>query len=55
MNIEELIFLCENRLSYLNSQLGTATALGDIQQIVRIQAEIETTAATLQKLRSLLS
>lgn len=55
MNIEELIFLCENRLNYLNSQLGTAIALGDIQQIARIETEIETTGATLQKLKSLLS
>jgi hypothetical protein len=55
MNIQELLFLCENRLSYLNSQLATAIALGDVQQIVRIEAEIETTAATIQKLKSLLS
>jgi hypothetical protein len=55
MNIEELILLCEKRLAYLNSLLGTATNSGDVQQIGKVEQEIAGTLETIEKLKSLLS
>ena len=50
MTIDELIRACERRLVYLQSVRGSATALGDMSQVDRIDTEISQTQETLNKL-----
>jgi len=52
MTIAELIKACERRLANLNSVRGSALALGDMAQVDRIDAQIEETQDTLNKLRT---
>jgi hypothetical protein len=52
MTIAELIKACERRLSNLHSVRGSALALGDMVQVDRIDAQIEETQDTLNKLRT---
>lgn len=52
MKIEDLIRFAGNKLQTLNSQMVTAQATGDIEQIERLQREIEDTEQTLAQLRS---
>jgi hypothetical protein len=53
MTISELITLASNRLTTLNGQHATAVALGDVQRMAALEAEIVETQSTLDALRSL--
>jgi hypothetical protein len=53
MSIEDLIRLVQARLAALNSARGTAVAIGDIAQIVRLDVDIATTQTTLDQLLTL--
>lgn len=53
MTILELIEMCERRIAYLNGVRGSAAALGDIQQVERIDAQLAETQQTLNQLQSL--
>ena len=53
MSIEELIRLMEARLAALNSARASAAAVGDIEQIQRIDADVAQTQLTLDQLRTL--
>jgi hypothetical protein len=54
MDIQSLIRLCEQKLTYLNSLLATATVTGNQEEVGRIEIEIGTTIETIQKLKSLI-
>lgn len=54
MTLEFLIDMCEKRLNHLTVQRASASEIGDISQIERIDAEITTTQTTLNQLNSLL-
>ena len=54
MTINDLIVLVANKLSAINSALATATALGNIEDVFRLQAEISETQSTLNQLKELL-
>ena len=53
MTINDLIVLVANKLASLNNSLATATALGNLDDVLRLQDEIEATETTLDQLRSL--
>jgi hypothetical protein len=53
MSIVELITLVSNRLATLNGAHATATVLGDVRQLERLEAEITETQVTLDALRTL--
>jgi hypothetical protein len=53
MTLSNLIRLMENRLAYQNNALATATTRGDLDEVVRLQAEVDATQQTLDQLRSL--
>lgn len=54
MTIAQLITLVSNRLAALNSARATAVALGDIERIDALDAEIAVTQSTIDALRTLL-
>lgn len=54
MNIEKFIELAANRLATLNAALATAVALGQLDEIARLDIEIAEVETILSKLRSLL-
>lgn len=53
MTVPEIIAMCERRITYLQSLLSSASTLGDMAQVERIEAEIAETQATLNSLRTL--
>lgn len=53
MTLTTLIRLMENRLSTLNGEKATADARGDVAEVLRIQADLESTQQTLDQLRTL--
>lgn len=55
MTILQLIEMCERRIAYLNGVRGSAAALGDIQQVEQIDAQLAETQQTLNQLQSLVS
>lgn len=52
MTIPDLIALLEARLANLAQQRSTATALGDVAGVLRIDAEALETESTLASLRA---
>jgi hypothetical protein len=54
MNIEKLIELLTNRISALNGALSTATAIGNVDEVIRLEIEILEVETTITKLKSLL-
>ena len=54
MNIEKLIELLTNRISALNVAVATATAIGNVDEIVRLEIEILEVQTTITQLKSLL-
>lgn len=55
MNISGLIAMCERRLTHLQSLRGSAVALGDMQQVAKVDADIAETQTTLNQLQTLAS
>jgi hypothetical protein len=53
MNIAGLIRIMEARLAALNGARASAAAVGDLAQIVSLDAQVEEAQATLTKLRTL--
>jgi hypothetical protein len=53
MTILQLIALVSNRLAALNNSRSTAVALGEIERIEVLDAEIEQTQNTLDALKTL--
>lgn len=53
MTVQELIQMLERRVVYLQSVRTSATALGDVQQVERVDVEINETQDTLNQLRTL--
>ena len=53
MSIEDLIRLMEARLAALNGARASAAAVGDLEQITRLDAEVAKTTATLDRLKTL--
>lgn len=53
MTIPQLIEMCERRIAYLNGVRGSAVALGDLQQLEQIDAQLAETQQTLNQLHSL--
>lgn len=54
MTIKDLLTLAEARLTHLQVQRDTAAKVGDVQQLIGIDASILETEITISKLRSLL-
>lgn len=54
MNIEKLIELLTNRISALNGALATATTIGNVNEVIRLEIEILEVETTITKLKSLL-
>lgn len=53
MTVSELIQMLERRVVYLQSVRTSAVALGDLQQVERVESEINETQSTLNQLRTL--
>lgn len=53
MSLAELIQLVQSKLAALNSARGTAASLGDINQVILIDAQIVETQLTLDQLNTL--
>lgn len=53
MTIAELITIVRNRLSTLGQQRGHAVAIGDVERVAALDAEIAATTTTLAQLESL--
>jgi hypothetical protein len=53
MTLAELIQLVSYKLSALNSARASAVAVGDLNQVVNIDAQISQTQITLDQLRSI--
>ena len=53
MSLAELIQLVQNKLAALNSARATAAGVGDIPQVVLIDAQISETQITLDQLKTL--
>lgn len=53
MTIDNLIQLVAAKLAQLNGQKATATALGEVQAIIVLDAQITQTETTLAMLRAL--
>lgn len=53
MTLSELIQMCERRIVHLQTVRGSASTLGDLQQVERVDADINETQATLNQLRTL--
>lgn len=54
MTVTELIKLMQNRIAALNGQRNTAVSVGDVEQILVIDGQIEATQITLDQLKTLL-
>ena len=54
MTLSELIQMLERRIAHLQSVLASASAVGDVQQVERFEAQINETQNTLNQLRALL-
>jgi hypothetical protein len=53
MSIDELIRLIESHLAALNSARASAAAIGDVNQVTRLDADVMKTQTTLDQLRTL--
>ncbi len=53
MTISELIIIVRNRLSTLGQQRGHAVAIGDVERVAALDADIAETTTTLAQLESL--
>jgi hypothetical protein len=53
MSIDELIQLVSYKLSALNSARASAVAVGDLNQVVALDSQINQTQLTLDQLRTL--
>jgi hypothetical protein len=53
MTISQLIALVSNRLAMLNNSRSTAVALGHIDRLEVLDADIEETQETLNKLKAI--
>ena len=54
MKMQELVTLMANKLAYLNTAKSTATALGDVEAVLRLDSEISETQATIDALQTLM-
>jgi hypothetical protein len=54
MTLDDLIQMCRARLVYLSQVRSSAVALGDSEQIARIDAEAGDTQVTLNRLLTLI-
>lgn len=52
MTNQELIEVLRARLSYLNGQMGTAVAIGDVNQIASLQVDIAKVEANISALQA---
>lgn len=50
MTLQELITIMQNRLITLNEAKKSATAAGDLEQLVKIDGDILTTTVVIQQL-----
>lgn len=53
MTIQQLIQMLERRIVYLQSVRTSATTIGDMHQVERVEADINETQSTLNQLRTL--
>lgn len=53
MKLEDIIRMVSARLATLNSARSTAAALGDIDRVIELDAQIDDTQDTLNKLQAL--
>jgi hypothetical protein len=53
MSLAELIQLVENKLAALNSARASAAAVGDVNQVILLDAQIVETQLTLDQLKTL--
>jgi hypothetical protein len=53
MSLDDLILMCRSRLVQLSQLRSSAVALGDMQQVSKIDAEADETQATLNQLLTL--
>ncbi len=53
MTLDDMIQMCRARLVYLSQLRSSAVALGDSEQIARIDAQVSETQTTLNRLLTL--
>lgn len=53
MTVADLITILRNRLSTLGQQRGHAVAIGDVERVAALDADIAETTTTLAQLESL--
>ena len=51
MTVEELIRLLQNQLTSLNNLMATATALGDVAQVLALEVQVSQTELTITQLQ----
>ena len=54
MSIQEIILILENKLTSLEKLKISAQEVGDLAEVIRLQADIEETTISLYKLRETL-
>jgi hypothetical protein len=54
MSIEEIITILENKIKSLEKLKNSAQEVGDLAEVIRLQAEIEETTISLYKLKETL-
>jgi hypothetical protein len=52
MTVEELIRLLQNQLTNLNNLVATATALGDVAQVLALGVQVSQTELTITQLQA---
>ena len=52
MNLESLIEILNNKINYLNNLRITLINVGDLEELIRIDTEIEDVRSILTKLQS---
>lgn len=53
MTIDDLVAMCRSRLAQLSQLRSSAVALGDVEQVSKIDAQASETQATLNQLLTL--
>lgn len=54
MTIQEIVTLVEAKLNTLTTSYNLATSAGDLEEVIRIDAEMQETHQTIERLKQLL-
>jgi len=52
MNIDELITILTNKINFLTTQKNSASSVGDLNEVLKLEEEIKEIEKVISKLRS---